>query len=497
MVIISYDPATTEKIGEVKEFSIDEVKEAFRNAREAQIKWQEVPLKERAKRVGKINNYILEHNEEISTLLSKEVGKPKDEGFISEVFTAIDSTFHYYSKVEEYLAQENIDLGFYSMLKKRSYLIRKPAGVVAVIGPYNYPFVIPIEQIVQSLMGGNAVIFKPSSETVLVGQKIQEIFDLGSDLPKGLIQTVFGRGRAIGDIIIDEADRVAFTGSTETGVAIMRRAAETLTPVSLELGGKSAMIVLDDADINRAVSAARWGCFTNSGQVCASVKRLYIHESIAEKFTSELVESTKQLRQGLPLNDDVDIGAMVNEYQMKKILEMIEYAKEEGAEILCGGRRNPNFKGYFIEPTILGGCKNDMKCVQEEIFGPVLPIIRFKKIKEVIKMANDNKFGLSASVWSSDIKKAEEIATCLKAGSIMVNDCVYCFGLAATPWGGIKASGIGRSHGKYGFHEVTDLIHINIDQSTTPEMWWMPYNKKFKKAIKNFRATLNSFLIKE
>lgn len=497
MVIESINPATLEKIGEVNEFSPAEIQEAFDSAVMVQQQWQTLPPKERATRVAKVNQYLLEHAEEISILISKEVGKPINEAFISEVYTAIDSTFYYYNKCEEVLAREEIDLGFYSALNKRSYLIHQPAGVVAVIGPYNYPFIIPFEQIVQAVMAGNAVIFKPSSETVLVGQKIQEIIDKGTELPKNLIQTVFGRGSDVGNLIIDNADRVIFTGSTETGKAIMRRAANTLTPVTLELGGKSAMVVLDDANLERAMLAVRWGCFTNSGQVCSSVKRLFLQESIAEDFTKKLVELTKALRQGNPLESEIDVGAMVNEYQMDKVLQMIEIAKAEGAEILCGGQRNPQLKGYFIEPTILANCHNTMRCVQEEIFGPVLPIITFKSPEDAITMVNSNPFGLTGSIWSGNIKRAESLALQVKAGTVMINECVYTFGLAATPWGGVKSSGIGRSHSKFGFLETTDPIHINLDTSRSPDMWWMPYDTNFNDYMENFKTILKSLIIKD
>ncbi len=497
MVIISINPATLEKTGEVNEFSIEDIKNCFAHARKIQMQWQNLSLGERAQIIVKINEYLLNNADEISNLISKEMGKPPGEAFVSEVFTSIDSTFYYYNNVERLVAQENIELGLYSALNKRSYLFHKPVGVVAVIGPYNYPFVIPFEQIVQALIAGNAVVFKPSSETVLVGQKIQEAFDSLEKLPKGLVQTVFGSGSKIGNLLVDEANRVVFTGSTETGKLIMKRAADTLTPVALELGGKSAMIVLPDANIERTVRAARWGCFTNSGQVCSSVKRLFLHDSIEAQFTAKLVELTLQLKQGNPSDESVDVGAMVNEYQMNKVLHMIEIAKSEGAKVLCGGRRNPHLKGYFIEPTILGNCRNDMRCVQEEIFGPVLPIITFHTPEEAITMANTNPFGLTASVWSNNIEQAEILARKINAGTVMVNNCVYTFGLAATPWGGVKSSGIGRTHGKFGFLEVMDPIHINIDTSKAPDLWWMPYDNDFSTYMENFKILTQKMIIKK
>ena len=497
MKIISTNPATLEKNGEVDEISLEELKVCFKNAQVAQRKWEKIPLKQRVRAVVKVNEYLVEHMDDISLTITKEVGKPLNESFISEVYTAIDSTFYYYNNAENAIARKDIELGLYSALNKRSYLIYKPAGVVVVIGPFNYPFIIPFEQIVQALIAGNAVIFKPSSDTVLVGQKVQEIFDKGTDLPEGLMQTVFGRGSTIGNSVVDLANRIVFTGSSETGKQIMRRAAERLTPVCLELGGKSSMIVLPDANIERAVLAARWGCFTNSGQVCSSVKRLYLHDSIKELFTSRLVALTKQLHQGNPLEEGIDIGAMVNETQLNKVLQMIEIAKKEGAKVLCGGRRNPALHGYFLEPTILINCRNDMQCVQSEVFGPVLPIISFKTPEEAIEMVNNSPFGLTDSIWTSDLAKGEALAAQVETGTVMINECVYTFGLAATPWGGVKSSGIGRTHGEFGFLEVMNPLHIHIDSSKAPDMWWMPYDASFANYMENFKTLVKSLVIKD
>jgi len=283
-MIRSINPATLELNGEVDETDIEKLNQIFENSRKAQKIWAKLPLKVRARKIIKVNEVISKQFDEISLLISKEVGKPPSEAFINEVYGVIDSTFQYYISVEEILGkEEEIPLGFYESLNKRSILLYKPIGVICVIGPYNYPFAIPFHQIVQSLMAGNSVIFKPSSDTVLVGQKIQEIFN-NITIPENLVQTVFGDGSKIGNSLVDKADKIIFTGSTSTGKKIMQRAALTLTEVTLELGGKSAMIVFPDADIERAVLAARWGVFTNSGQVCASVKRLYLHSEILTLF---------------------------------------------------------------------------------------------------------------------------------------------------------------------------------------------------------------------
>jgi acyl-CoA reductase-like NAD-dependent aldehyde dehydrogenase len=494
-MIKSMNPATLELNGEVEETPVETLDKIFNAARIAQKKWAKISLEERAKRVVKVNEVISKQFDEISLLISKEVGKPPSEAFINEVYGVMDSTFYYYSNVIDILGgEETIPLGFYESLDKRSVILRKPIGVVCVIGPYNYPFSIPFQQIVQSVMAGNSVIFKPSSETVLVGQKIQEIFD-SIDLPQNLVQTVFGSGSKIGNTLIDNADKVIFTGSTATGKKIMQRGADTLTEVALELGGKSAMIVFSDANLERAVVAARWGVFTNSGQVCASVKRLYIQEEIYNEFLQKLVELTRKLKQGIPTEPNVDVGAMINEEQLNWVDKMVKVGIEEGAKVLIGGRRNPNFKGYFYEPTILEVNDNNMRVVQEEIFGPVLVVLKFTTEEEVIEMVNNNQYGLTSSVWTNDIEFGKKIAEELETGSVMINEVVYTFALAATPWGGVKNSGIGRTHGKFGFLEATRPLHINIDQYKGPDLWWFKYDKNYEEIVKNFKIIAASLVV--
>ncbi|MBD3188227.1 aldehyde dehydrogenase family protein [Candidatus Bathyarchaeota archaeon] len=498
MQIESINPANLERNGAVETHDEEEVIECFVKARKAQQEWKRIQVLERASIIARVNESLVDQIDELSLLVCREVGKPPLEAFISEIYGAIDSTFHYYNSVSEVLGEEReIPLGFYSSLDKRSFVYRKPAGVVAVIGPFNFPFVIPFQQIVQSLIAGNGVVFKPSSEAVLVGEAIYNILHTIEELPEDLMQVVFGSGSKLGRVMVDEANRVIFTGSTNTGKAIMRRAANTLTPVALELGGKSAMVVLPDANMDRAVRAAAWGCFINSGQVCASVKRLFLHESIKDDFTSRLVEFTNKLVQGYPEEPGTDIGAMVNQEQMQLVLDAIERAREQGAKVLSGGRRNPDLEGYFIEPTLLGECTNSMDCVQQEIFGPVLVILSFSSEAEAIKMVNDNPYGLTSSIWTENIDRGKQFAREIDTGTMMVNECVYSFALAMTPWGGPKASGIGRTHGEYGFLEVTEPFHLNVDRYKEMDPWWMPYDKDFREIMDNFKHIAKSLVVKQ
>ncbi len=498
MVIKSINPATLEVVGEVEETPVSKIPEIFNAARIAQRAWRDLDVSARAKIVIKVNNYLATKMDDISLVITRETGKPPLEAFSSEVYGAMDSTFYYYSIAEDTLGKdEEIPLGFYGSLDKSSFLTYKPLGVIGVIGPYNYPFAIPFGQITQALIAGNAIVFKPSSETVLVGKEIQAVFDSVQDIPKNLVQTVFGAGSVIGNAIVDHADKIVFTGSTETGKGIMRKAADRLVPVCLELGGKAAMVVLPDANLKRAVLAARWGCFTNSGQVCSSVKRLYLHESIADQFIPDLVASTKQLKQGNPVEPNIDVGTMINEGQMQKVLDAIETAKRQGATVLCGGRRKPGLPGYFMEPTILGNCTNDMDCVQKEIFGPVLPIITFKSEREVIDMVNANQYGLTSSVWTENHENGIRLGKQIDTGTIMINEIVYTFALSQTPWGGCKQSGMGRTHGRWGFLEMSEPFHVHVDKYKEPDGWWMPYDASFSELMDNFKEIGKALTVHE
>jgi acyl-CoA reductase-like NAD-dependent aldehyde dehydrogenase len=228
----------------------------------------------------------------------------------------------------------------------------------------------------------------------------------------------------------------------------------------------------------------------------ASIKRLYLHSDIYDSFLTKLVQLTKELKQGIPTEPGVDIGAMVNEEQLNIVDKMVKIGVDEGAKVLTGGQRNPNLKGYFYEPTILANATNDMKVVQEEIFGPVLFVLKFTDINEVTEMVNNNQYGLTSCIWTKDVKFGQKIAEDIDTGTVMVNEVVYTFALASTPWGGTKNSGIGRSHGKLGFYDVARPLHINIDQYEGPDLWWMPYDKNYQNLVENFKIIANSLVVK-
>ena len=331
------------------------------------------------------------------------------------------------------------------------------------------------------------MFLKPSELTPLVGEKIAEIFEI-AQLPKDVLQVVSGDGMT-GAALVDAApDKIMFTGSVETGKKIAASAAKNLTPVVLELGGKDPMIVLKDADLDAASSAAIWGAFTNSGQACSSVERLYVHEQVAESFTRRVVEKTKELSQGNGLDLNTDVGSMSSSGQASIVEDHIESFKNEGAKILTGGNRDDK---NFVEPTVIADADNSMRAMREETFGPTLPIATFKTEEEAIKLANDTEFGLTASIWTKDLSKGRRLAEKIQAGTVMVNEVLYTHGIGQTPWGGFKNSGYGRTHGVEGLMELVVPQHIHVNRFTfLPNVWWFGYSENayetFKKMAKTF-----------
>jgi len=344
--------------------------------------------------------------------------------------------------------------------------------------------------VVMALMAGNAVVLKPSELTPLIALRIGEIFKRAG-LPTGLLEIPAGDGSTGAALIDARVDKIMFTGSVATGKRVAEAAAKYLTPVVLELGGKDPMIVLDDADIKNAARGAVWGAFANSGQACASVERCYVQESIAQKFIDLVVNETRLLKQGLGTDQAVDVGAMTNERQREIVEEHVSDAVQRGASVLTGGRRGSKSEGFFYEPTVLTAVDHSMLIMREETFGPVLPLMTFKTDQEAVKLANDSVFGLTASVWTKSIARGQRLAELIDAGTVMVNEVVYTHGIAQTPWGGVKDSGYGRTHGRMGLLELVTPTHIHVNRiSFLPDLWWFRYDvnagKLFGGLAKNF-----------
>ncbi|MDQ3632949.1 MAG: aldehyde dehydrogenase family protein [Acidobacteriota bacterium] len=488
--IVSYNPANGKEVGRVRNFSKEEVETAVEKSRETFEVWKRTPFAERRRIVMRAREVILQEADSIAKLISDEMGKPIAESHSAEITPVLDLMQFFARNAEKMLKPKKINIGLLGWMGRSSKMIYKPLGVVAIISPWNFPFSIPLGEVVMSLMAGNTIVLKPSELTPLTGEKIAEIFETAG-LPKNVLQVVSGDGKTGKALVESAPNKIMFTGSVATGKKIAEAAAKNLTSVVLELGGKDPMIVFADADLEKASSGAVWGAFTNSGQACSSVERLYVEEKVAEKFTQMVVEKARNLTQGMGDNPNVEVGSMSSEDQIKIVEDHVQAFKDSGAEILTGGNRNKNFEGIFFEPTVIKDATNKMRPMREETFGPTLPIATFKGEDEAIQLANDTDFGLTASVWTGDLSKGKRIAEKILAGTVTVNEVLYTHGIGQTPWGGFKDSGYGRTHGQEGLMELVGSQHIHVNRFLfTPDVWWFGYSEN---AIKTFKEMGRTF----
>ncbi len=474
--IISYDPATGEELGRAPLRSAGEVEQAVRRARAAQPAWANLTFRQRARVILKARELMLSEQEKIAQLVARETGKPATEALSMEIVPTLDAMHYFAHASENLLRPRKIDIGQYGKMGRSSRIVFKPLGVVGIIAPWNFPLATPADEVVMALMAGNAVVLKPSELTPLVALKIGELFTRAG-LPTGLLEIVTGDGSTGAALVDARVDKIMFTGSVATGKRVAEAAAKYLTPVVLELGGKDPMIVLHDANLDVASRGAVWGAFANAGQACASVERCYVHESVAQEFIERVVKETRSLKQGA--GADADVGAMTNERQLHIVEDHVGDAQRRGAKILIGGERVANGEGFFFAPTVLTNVDHSMTIMRDETFGPVLPIQTFKTEEEALKLANDSIYGLTASVWTKDIARGRRLAEQIEAGTVMVNEVVYTHGIAQTPWGGVKQSGYGRTHGRMGLLELVTPQHVHVNRvSFMPDLWWYGYGKR-------------------
>ncbi len=358
--------------------------------------------------------------------------------------------------------------------------------MIGIISSWNYPLAIPMSQIIPAVAAGNAVVCKTSDFTPQCGALIEKLF-LDAGFPKNLVTVVQGGGE-VGQALIDAGpDKLMFTGSVATGRRVAESCAKELIPSVLELGGKDAMIVLADANLEVAASAAVWGSYTNCGQVCLSVERLFVEQAIEEKFLALCVEKTKKLRLGLGCDPATDVGPLIRPQHVQRMSDLVEDAVARGARLLCGGKPRADLGPNFFEPTVIAGVNSTMRLFQEETFGPILAVQAVKDSEEAVARANDSAFSLAASVWTSDAKRGQAIAARLRAGAVMVNDAISYFGIAEAPHGGCGASGWGRTHGKAGLLEMVQTKYIDVDRLPGREKpWWYRYGANLERAADGF-----------
>src|SRR5882762_5539678 len=411
-----YEPGTGKLLGEVRVSSASDVRETVQQARAAQAEWARKPVAERRAVLLRFKELLLARAEEFCEHITRENGKTRNESLFMEVLPVADAVHWYANHAQKALADEKIPLHLFP--HKKSYLRFYPRGVIGIISPWNYPFSIPVGDAAAALVAGNAVVVKPSEFTPIVMEE--------AGLPRGLFGVVQGRGEVGGELIRSGVKMIVFTGSVATGKKVNLAAAEQMIPCVLELGGKDPAIVLPDADLNAAAKKIAWGAFANSGQTCASVERVYVHESVAQAFTEKVVALARQLRQGDPNQHDVDVGAMTTQMQVDIVRRHLDEARQRGAQVLTGGEIQVSPEGArFVQPTVLSGTTPEMAIVREETFGPVLPIMTYRTEEEAVRLANDSSYGLSAYVFTKDRAKAERIANQLLAGTVMHNDTLY------------------------------------------------------------------------
>jgi acyl-CoA reductase-like NAD-dependent aldehyde dehydrogenase len=483
---VSTNPATGEMLRELECCSDVDVHSAVARARAAQPSWAALGVESRIASLRKFQRLLHEHKTEVATLITQEAGKPYVEALSTEILVVLDAARFLITNAFAFLREQPVPHGSVAMKAKSGRILREPYGVIAIVSPWNYPFSIPAVDALAALVTGNAVVLKPSEFTSLVGLKLEELLHRAG-VPKEIFQVVVGDGATGAALLNSEIDKLIFTGSVPTGKRIAQTAAHRLLPVVLELGGKDPMLVREDADIDVASSAAVWGAFVNAGQACLSVERCYVHQSLYTKFLEACVAKTRQLRVGNGMDPKTDIGPMIHERQLHIVEDQVEEAKAQGARVLFGGTRLRELGPHFYSPTVLADVTHEMRIMRDETFGPVLSVAPFTSDEEAIRLANDSEFGLSASVWTRDSRRGEAIARQIAAGTVMVNDAISCFGISEAPHGGVKASGIGRSHGRFGMEEMVRVKYLDSDRlPRMKKLWWYGYGEALTRQMEAF-----------
>ncbi|MEU5213499.1 succinic semialdehyde dehydrogenase [Streptomyces sp. NPDC020742] len=449
----NHTPFTGEKLADLPESTPEDVATAFERARAAQERWARVPVRQRAAVLLRFHDLVLRRQAEVLDLIQLETGKARLHAH-EEIQAVAVAARHYGRKAPAYLRPKG-HTGVVPTLTKVTEL-RHPRGVVGQIAPWNYPLELSVGDALPAFVAGNAVVMKPDTETALTALWAREQL-IEAGLPEDVWQVVIGEGPVVGPAVVEHADYVSFTGSTRTGREVARGAAARLVGVSLELGGKNAMLVLRDADVEKAAAGAVRGCFSSAGQLCISIERLYVHESIADDFLTRFAARTKAMRLGTSLAYGADMGSLVGERQLEAVTRHVEEAVAKGAELVAGGRPRPDIGPLFYEPTILDGVQAPMAVCTEETFGPVVSIYRFSDEDEAVALANATPYGLNSSVWTTDGRRGRAVAARLRTGTVNVNESYAAgYGSVQSPMGGMGDSGLGRRHGSEGILKYTE-----------------------------------------
>ena len=473
------NPATLEVVGTVETTEPRAVQELVDAARRAQEGFGGAAPAERRELLVRAAELVLERADEIADTVCAETGKPRAEAFTTEVYPALDALVWLARNAATLLAPERVRFPQVHLKHKRAELHHEPVGVVAVIAPWNFPFAIPFTQVAYALASGNAVVLKPSELTPLSGALVEELF-VAAGAPAGIVAVAQG-GAAVGEALVQAGGlgKVLFTGSAEAGRSVAAAAGARLVPVTLELGGKDPMIVLDDADLERAVDGALWASFFNCGQVCSGVERIYVHSALYEPFVEELARKARTL----------ELGPLISEEQRERVEGLVADALVRGARAIAGGSA-PARDGWYFEPTVLVDVPPDAHVEREEIFGPVVTVARVADEDAAIRAANATGYGLGASVWSRSAERAARIARRLDVGTVWHNDHAYSYAAAQAAWGGRGDSGFGRVHSKLGLYDLTSPKFVDRDSGRVPVPWWFPYDEHTAPAFRGALGVL-------
>jgi succinate-semialdehyde dehydrogenase/glutarate-semialdehyde dehydrogenase len=480
----SFSPATGELLGSVATVAPGEVQEVVDEVAQVQPVWAALPLSDRARYMRRAAHVILEEIDDLRDLIAREQGKTRAEAYLMELLPTIDALHWIGGAGQEILADEGVKSPQVFFKSKRTRFAYEPLGVVGVISPWNYPWTIPLGEVAMALMAGNGVVLKPASLTCLIGQRIERVFDRAG-LPEGIVRAIHGGG-AVGQALVESGvAKVFFTGSVEVGRRVGEACAARMKRSVLELGGKDPMLVLGDAPLEHAVSGALWGGFANAGQTCSGIERVYVMREVVDRFVAGVVAGAERLRVGDPLEWSTQLGPMISAEQLASVRELVDDAVAAGATLRCGGEVEVDgLAGAFFAPAVLTEVTHDMRIMREEIFGPVLPVVTVDGEEEAIALANDSVFGLGASVWTRDRPKGDRIARELEAGMVWINDHMYSHGACQCSWGGVKESGLGRAHSKFGFYECVNVKLLAWEPSRVRDFWWHPYDETLGRAVR-------------
>lgn len=456
--LTSYNPATNTKLYDFADANEKDVNQAVKSAKDAFDEWAQMPVLDRARILRKTAELLRHNNQELAHLEALDTGKPIQETSVVDINSGADCLEYYASLVADLSGQH---IPYHSSFV---YTRREPLGVCVGIGAWNYPIQIACWKSAPALACGNTMVFKPSEYTPLTALKLAEIYSQAG-LPKGVFNVVTGDGQT-GVYLTNHTDvaKVSLTGSVPTGKKVMKSAADSLKQVTMELGGKSPLIIFDDADIEKSVSAAMLANFFSQGEICSNGTRVFVHQSIHEQFLARLCDRVEKIKVGSPIDPSTQMGALISKDHTNRVMSYIDSGLSEGAKLLCGGQRITTgelAEGNFLQPTVFSHCRDDMRIVQEEIFGPVMTVLTFEDEEEVIRRANDTDYGLAAGVFTKDISRAHRVVARLQAGTCWINN--YNYTPIEMPFGGYKHSGIGRENGTVALSHYTQVKSVYVE----------------------------------